>query len=472
MASGVEEELQCQICLDMFKNPVILSCSHSFCKVCLETWWTNKATKECPTCKEKHVRADVNNLPSNLALRKLCEAFQEQKANVAATPLCTLHLEKLKLFCLDHLQPVCLVCQASKAHNNHTFKPIDEAAQDYREELCEENKRLKNKLKQREIQLKKYGELSKYLDVQALRTQTQIQEEFAKLYLFLRKEEQERLAVLREEKTLKMRKITEKIDIITTDILSLRKAIEALAGEVQAGDVRFLSNYKDIVEQVDKMKEFDSVDGQKISARALIDEAKHLLNLGQRIWMKMKDTVTYRQFILDPNTAGARLVVSDDLTTVCVAKSMQKLPENPERLSYYCVLGSEGFTHGVRHWEVEVKDNENWGLGVATVAESPDGAYLTQIWRLCYCEGTYSAETKSGELTLLNVDPRTRPQQIRVGLSVDGEKLLFYDAEKGTHLCTFTWSFCGDKLYPYMFTEDKTPLKILPQKGYMTLQYK
>ncbi|XP_020772595.1 E3 ubiquitin-protein ligase TRIM35-like [Boleophthalmus pectinirostris] len=466
MASGLEEELHCQICLDIFKKPVILPCSHSFCKACLETWWTDNATKECPVCKEKHLRADINTLPSNLVLRNLCEAFILQRDKDATTPLCTLHSEKLKLFCLDHREPVCVICQASKAHNNHTCKPIDETAHDYREELQETIGHLKKKLKQCELLFAKWNNLGNHIEVQAIRTEKQVKKEFAKLHNFLHREEKDKLAVLREEKALKKSKIAERVLVISKEMQALNETIKATAKEMEAEDVKFLTKYKDTVERVERCP---LVDEQKMSTGALIDEAKHRSNLRLNVWMKMKDTITYSPIILDPNTAGARLIVSDDLSTVSVGKSKLQLPENPERLSNYCVLGSEWFTFGTHSWKVEVKNNQNWTLGVATLSEQQGGASLTQIWRLAYSDGTYTAETKSGDCTFLSL--KKRPQEIRVNLNIEGGKLSFFDAEIQTHLCTFTDMFTGNKLYPYMFTEEETPLKILPHNVNIKIEY-
>ena len=71
--------------------------------------------------------------PFNLALRNLCESFlqeRSQRASAGSEVLCSLHSEKLKLYCLDDKQPVCVVCQISRKHTNHRFRPIDEAAKD------------------------------------------------------------------------------------------------------------------------------------------------------------------------------------------------------------------------------------------------------------------------------------------------------------------------------------------------------
>ncbi|XP_034725342.1 zinc-binding protein A33-like [Etheostoma cragini] len=71
MASRSEEDLCCPVCHDVFRDPVLLSCSHSFCKDCLQSWWTERPTQECPVCK----RISLYEPPCNLVLKNLCEAF-------------------------------------------------------------------------------------------------------------------------------------------------------------------------------------------------------------------------------------------------------------------------------------------------------------------------------------------------------------------------------------------------------------
>ena len=133
MASGsslLEEELSCPVCSDIFRDPVILSCSHSFCKVCLQQCWDQKGSQECPVCRR---RSSLDRLPPNLSLRNTCEAFlkeRSQRAKAGSEVLCSLHSEKLKLFCLEDQIPVCLVCQTSRKHENHKMLPVQEAAEE------------------------------------------------------------------------------------------------------------------------------------------------------------------------------------------------------------------------------------------------------------------------------------------------------------------------------------------------------
>uniref|UniRef100_A0A4W6BK12 RING-type domain-containing protein n=1 Tax=Lates calcarifer TaxID=8187 RepID=A0A4W6BK12_LATCA len=232
------EDLSCPVCHDIFKDPVLLSCSHSFCKDCLQRW--EKPTKECPVCKKTSL---LNDPPRNLALKNLCETFLLER-DQRASPLCSLHSEKLKLFCLDHQQPVCLICRDSKTHNNHRFRPIHDFAQDHREEIQKSLKTLQEKLKLFEQVKGNCDQTAEHIKVQVRHTERQIKEQFKKLHQFLQEEEEARITALREEEELKSQMMKEKIEALSREIAALSHTIRATEEELRAEEVSFLLHHK------------------------------------------------------------------------------------------------------------------------------------------------------------------------------------------------------------------------------------
>ncbi len=132
MASSAEYDYNCPVCCDIFKTPVLLSCSHSVCKECLQQFWRTKTTQECPVCRR---RSSKEQPPVNLALQNLCESFlneRNESRSSGSVEICSLHREKLKLFCQEDKQPACVVCRDSKQHDNHKFRPITEVVSSYK----------------------------------------------------------------------------------------------------------------------------------------------------------------------------------------------------------------------------------------------------------------------------------------------------------------------------------------------------
>jgi len=67
----VESALRCQVCKDFYTTPVITSCSHSFCSLCIRRCLTVEG--KCPTCRgpEQEVK-----LRKNWALQEIVDAFR------------------------------------------------------------------------------------------------------------------------------------------------------------------------------------------------------------------------------------------------------------------------------------------------------------------------------------------------------------------------------------------------------------
>ncbi|XP_030641275.1 E3 ubiquitin-protein ligase TRIM17-like [Chanos chanos] len=240
-----DEDFTCPVCCDIFTDPVLLQCSHSVCKACVEQYWITKPFRQCPICRKRSKR----NPPINLALRNLCEAFLEDRNQRASEVLCALHDEKLKLFCLDDKEPVCLVCRDSSKHKDHRFRPVDEAVRDVKEEIrrtlipLNEKKRVLEKAKQTFIQKEQY------VQSQGKTTEKLIKEEFLKLHQFLFKEQESRMTAVREERRIKCEIIQKKVETMDREISSVIQIIREVEKRLGVNNISVLQNFKDTLKQ-------------------------------------------------------------------------------------------------------------------------------------------------------------------------------------------------------------------------------
>ncbi|MBN3320195.1 TRI35 protein, partial [Atractosteus spatula] len=465
--SELEDELTCSMCFEIFMNPVVLKCSHSFCKACLEKTWMLNSSRECPFCRR---RSSTDNPPLNLALRNIVESYLKKNSKSPAEQseeLCMLHGEKTKLFCLNDQVPICVVCQTSKKHKHHECSPILEAAEDFKVFNC-------------------FAVPSSYdLQVQAHLTERQIKEEFEKLHQFLREEEVARLTTLREEEEVKSLIMKEKIENLTRKISSLSDLIRAIEQEMETDDISFLKVNISILKTQCTLQDPELVSG------ALLDMAKHLGSLPYRVWEKMQGIVQYSEYweelvkpmklffsvelldccsgksttcivqssngsnltpflpilapvTLDPNTASSSLTLSEDLTAVRYSKEQEQPPNNPERFcEFLYVLGSEGFTSGRHCWDV---------LGIFPAPE--EGFWGISLW----FEHEYQT-TSTKKLNLKRI-----PRKIRVKLDYDRGEVSFLDTRDMTIIYSFKDSFT-EKVFPYFCPGAKgSSLKICPVK--------
>ncbi|KAL7851955.1 hypothetical protein SRHO_G00177400 [Serrasalmus rhombeus] len=309
----LENDLKCGICKGTYKEPVILLCSHSFCKVCLEKYWIEHVARKCPKCRK---RSSLENPPINRALKKICKSFLKEK-NRSALPklpespgvLCSQHAKTLSLFCVDDKKLVCGEC-VSQEHQMHN--------------LCSTKKAVSD----RKSQVKQ--------------TEDQIKEEFKNLQHFLKEEEKARITALRDEEKEKSWKITEKIAKLTEVQNKLSTRVSIIDNFLKSDDASFLENF----EEEEKRAQY-AVPDPELDSGVLIDVSKHLGNLRYRVWETMKDICPY-------------------YLTMVTHGLPQDLPNNPERFSVHpLVLGSEGLDSGTHSWEVEVGNSDNWMIGVA-----------------------------------------------------------------------------------------------------------
>uniref|UniRef100_A0A8C3HV42 RING-type E3 ubiquitin transferase n=1 Tax=Chrysemys picta bellii TaxID=8478 RepID=A0A8C3HV42_CHRPI len=438
-AGVIKDDAICSICLEYLTEPVTIVCRHNFCRACITQYCAEKGMGPpltCPQCRAQFQKWEFrSNTQLNNIVQKL-KQLQFKPGKGQKENLCETHEERLKLFCEEDGETICLVCEKSRDHKSHTVVPIEEAAQEGPVHITQHLARVLS-----------VPFLFFYLQRKVKNRREMIAGEFNKLHTLLREEEQLFLQSLEEEERETLQRLQENVTKLSRQSSSLQQLITEIEEKCQQPvvellKVRWHQNSPPI--QNYSSDPWVWIPTMRVNVSVVTDK--------QNIRLRAPSASKYRSSLdvtLDPDTANPHLVLSEDRKRVRDGDTRQDLPNNPERFDpCYCVLGAEGFTGGKRYWEVEVGDKTRWSLGVCRESVSRKGQVtLTPedgYWALWLWGGEYKAGISPSTPLPVSV----RPSRVGIFLDYEAGEVSFYNVTDRSHLFTFTDTFSG-MLRPY-----------------------
>ncbi len=161
---GLEGEITCPLCLNLFKDPKILTCGHIYCgDPCLTGLAAQENNKSvtCPECRKvSHIRnGDIGCFQNAFHIRRITDLYHSMKNVPQPAELpdqeipkeCSTHpRQELAIYCYTCKELICRDCLIKiREHQGHHYEFIDEAAKKHRiilRELVEQAKVLQKPL--------------------------------------------------------------------------------------------------------------------------------------------------------------------------------------------------------------------------------------------------------------------------------------------------------------------------------------
>ncbi|XP_004682549.1 PREDICTED: probable E3 ubiquitin-protein ligase TRIML1 [Condylura cristata] len=358
LMENLREELTCFICLDYFTNPVTTECGHSFCLVCLlKSWEEHSNPLSCPECwrtlETPHFQP--NERLGRLAgigkqlRRQVLQSEGELKRMLATAKLLSEDEQGVNAF-------------STQGHGGNRVYLSSEAGEHHKEKLQETLHLLHKKKNETQLILTHEKERVILCTEETKTCKQAVVSEYIKMHQFLKEEEQIQLQLLEKEERENMKKLRDNELKLTQQIRSLTKLIEQIESTCQNSIVESLEDVRGTLERSEALLlQCPEATTTRLSLCRIT---------GMREMLRKFST----DISLDPATANAYLVLSEDLRSVRHGGIRQQLPDNPERFDQSAtVLGAQAFTCGRHYWEVDVGNKTEWEVGVCKDSLSRKG---------------------------------------------------------------------------------------------------
>ncbi|KAK3546354.1 hypothetical protein QTP70_025766 [Hemibagrus guttatus] len=306
---GLQDQFSCSICLDLFKDPVALSCGHSFCMVCINGFWDQEDQQgvySCPQCRQAFTSRPAVSKNSVLAevvetlkktglqatrpaqsssgpedvecdsctenkskaiksclvcLASFCEthlqphykspAFKKHKLVEASGRLqeqiCSQHDKLLEVYCRTDQQCICMLCTMDE-HKGHDTVSAAAGRAEKQKEFAEVHGTFQQKIQEREQELQ---ELTKAVESHKSSAQTAVQETeriFTDLIKSTEKRCSEVTALIRAQEKAAVSRAEEVMKQLEQEIAELKRREAEMKELLHIDDpIQYLQSFQSLI---------------------------------------------------------------------------------------------------------------------------------------------------------------------------------------------------------------------------------
>ncbi|XP_040290749.1 E3 ubiquitin/ISG15 ligase TRIM25-like [Bufo bufo] len=492
MASAdLKDELLCSICLCIFKDPVMLRCGHNFCRVCIDRVLDTQdesGVYTCPECREEFQERPA--LMKNINLHNVAEHFlftqpdpveisgilctycvdspvpavksclmceaslcekhlrvhSKSSEHVLSDPStslenrkCSVHKEVLKYYCTKDSACICVSCSLVGEHQGHRVEMLDEASENKKGKLRNIFQKLSTKREETEERVQNLEERRRKAQEKASGEAERVTALFTDIRRRLDNLEKRVLSeISRQEKeeSILLSALMKKLEIKKDELSGKMRHIEEMCNMtdpltvLQEPDTGDLCDTEEEGGDEDINRCLHDVGDLDV---AVISDKLHTLcdiitDIRRGIYVEGP-----RDILLDVNTAGNNVLISDDLKTA----TWTLISQNQ-------VMSSRRFTSGRHYWDVESSRSGDWRVGMCypSIDRRGDQSYIgdnNKSWSLRSYSNQYSVRHDGKEIQLPD---KISSDRFRICLDYEAGQLSFYVlCDPIRHLHTFTATF-------------------------------
>ncbi|XP_047674360.1 tripartite motif-containing protein 16-like isoform X2 [Tachysurus fulvidraco] len=304
-----QDQFICSVCLDLLKDPVTLSCGHSFCKVCINGHWDQEDQKDvysCPQCRDTFTPRPV--LRRNNMLAEVVEKLKKKTEVQAASPehcyagpgdvecdfctgrkhkavksclvcvasfcethlkphyqvpswkkhklveasgnlqekICSEHDKVLEIFCRSDQSFICYLCMTDE-HKSHDTVSVKAYRTEKENELQEEQLKFQQRLQEKQ---KKVQELKQAVNTIKLSTQTAVEDNeiiFTELISFMEKKRSEVTEMIRAQEKAELSRAERLLEQLEQEIDDLQRRVTEMEKLSHTHDhIHFLQSFQSL----------------------------------------------------------------------------------------------------------------------------------------------------------------------------------------------------------------------------------
>ncbi|XP_077345520.1 E3 ubiquitin/ISG15 ligase TRIM25-like [Lithobates pipiens] len=504
--ADVRKELDCSICLNIYTDPVTLRCGHNFCRMCIDRVLDSQkgtAHYACPECRKRFRSRPT--LQKNITLCNIVESFRSSQPERKETGIsctycihtsvpavkscllceaslcdshlnvhsnspehvlsdptaslenrkCPVHKKVLVYYCTEDATSICVSCCLIGEHKGHQIESLEEAAEKIKKQLQSDIQKLGTKREKTEKRVQSLQERKRKVQGKA----SEETERVAALFRDLKRQLEELEMRVRGEISGQAEQVSrsvsdsiQQLEAKKYDLSSKMRQMEELCNSMDPLIVLQESAQGGLCDGEDGDDDTERQNKFLLTAGDLdVALISHTLHTGLSDIISGINGASYVQeiadILLDVNTAGYYLHISDDRKTVSWSDISQNRPETPERFQYAPqVLSSRSFSSGRHYWDAEVSGSDEWRVGMCYPSIERKGIKSqsaigsnNKSWCLHRTEDRYLMIHDGNKIQLAD---NNCIERVRIYLDYEAGQISFYDlCDPIRHLHTFTATF-------------------------------